>query len=155
MHSHHIWLGAEDTDFECYDHAQCSHELCIVTRYARTSVGLGGQKKSSRHLKYMEKKKIVTNYAFCCSTTMFTSKIMKETIETAFHSMFINHKITYDNHDMKMTPLSPLSLFCKVRGQCYRFLVSVLTAVSSHCLEALPVCAQQSHDVGAAKRLIS
>ena len=114
-----------------------------------------GPPKSSGQLKYMEKKKIVTNYAFCCSTTMFTSKIMKETIENVFHSMFINHKITNDTHDMKMTPLPPLSLFCKVRGQCYRFLVSVLTAISSHCLEALPVCAQQSHDVGAAKRLIS
>ena len=56
-------------------------------------------------------------------------------------SMFINHKIAYDTHDMKMTPLSPLFFFCKVRGQCYRFLVSVLTAISSHCLEALPVCA--------------
>ena len=59
MHSLHIWLGAEDTDFECYDHAQCSHELCIVTRYAGTSVGLGGQQKSSGQLKYMEKKKLL------------------------------------------------------------------------------------------------
>ena len=60
----------------------CSHEPCIVN--AGTSVGLRGQQKSSEHLKYMEKKKIVTNYAFCCSTTMFTSKIMKQTIEKVF-----------------------------------------------------------------------
>ena len=30
MHSLHIWFCAEDTDFECYHHAQCSYELYIA-----------------------------------------------------------------------------------------------------------------------------
>jgi len=49
---------------------------------------------------------------------------------------------------------SSLSPFWKVRGQCHRSPASLLTAISSHCLAALPgtcpdVCVQQSH---AAKR---
>ena len=55
-------------------------------------------------------------------------------------SMFINHKITYDTHDMKMTPLSPLPFFCKVRGQCHAFWCQCLplsaVTVLKHCLSA-------------------
>jgi len=58
----------------------------------------------------------------------------------------INHKITY-NAVMKKTLLPSLSLFCRVRGQCHRSPASLLTAISSHCLAALPanISAFNSH----------
>jgi len=41
----------------------------------------------------MKNKKIVTNYACYCSTTVLTSKKIKETIENLFQFVVINHKI--------------------------------------------------------------
>jgi len=32
LYSLHLCFCAEDTDFECYHHAQCSYEMCIATQ---------------------------------------------------------------------------------------------------------------------------
>jgi len=85
---------------------------------------------------YEKPNQIVTNYACDCSTTMLTSKLIKEAIEKFFNSIFINFKITYDpvmkNHHRHVVPLS------KGRGEGHRSPAFLLTAISSHCLAALP-----------------
>jgi len=48
-----------------------------------------------------------------------------------------NHKITYDAV-MKKTSLPPLFPFWNSWGKCLRYPASLLTAISSHYLAALP-----------------
>jgi len=83
-----------------------------------------------------EKQKNRYQCACYSSTTLLTSKINK-LYKICFNSILINHKITY-NAVMKKTPLLPLSLFWKVKGQCLRSLASLLTAINSNCHAALP-----------------
>jgi len=103
----------------------------------------------------MKNKKIVTNYACYCSTTMLTSKIIKETIENCFNSIVINHRI-------------PMILLLKRRlcPRCPSFEKSGGNATAfrrpahryqqslSRSITCQDVCAQQSH-AAAAKCLIS
>jgi len=72
-----ITIYIEERELACFLYL-CHHQ-------GRRNVGrAGGEVKNWRQWKLMNNKKIVTNYACYCLTTMLASKIIKETIEHVF-----------------------------------------------------------------------
>ena len=107
------------------------------TQGRRNSSRAAGAVKKVRTMKTYENKKIVTNCACYCSTTMLTSKIIKETVDNLFQfDLDKSSNCLWCCHEKDT--LLPLSLFCTVRGKYHCSPASLLTTISSHCLAALP-----------------
>jgi len=87
-------------------------------------------------------KKIVTNYACFYSTTILTTKIIKETRKVCFNSILVY----YEDAVMTKTP-PPVALFWKVRRAIHRVLWRPCLPYqqSSRCIIRQDVCVQQSH----------
>jgi len=106
-----------------------------------------GSQKSGRAVKKLRvmetyTKKIVTNYACFYSTTILTTKIIKETRKVCFNSILVY----YEDAVMTKTP-PPVALFWKVRRAIHRVLWRPCLPYqqSSRCIIRQDVCVQQSH----------
>jgi len=88
----------------------------LVKRDPGTAVGRGAVKKLRAMETYKKTKKIVTNYACFCSTTVLTSKIIKEAYrKICFNLTLIYHEIIYDAA-MKKTPVPRCPFFERSGG---------------------------------------
>ena len=144
MHYLHIWLCAEDTDFD----ATIMLTWTVHSNQVRWKIGRArGPAKKFRALEIYGKEKNCYQLCFL----LFNNNVYLKNNEDDYRkcvSMFINHKIAYDTHDMKMTPLSRCPSFVRSGGNATAFwcqclplwavtvLKHYLSAFNSHMLRA-------------------